>query len=176
MTDTPFQMSIFSCLAVWRPLGLLVLGLTALLGFVDLAAFGELMAPREPLARMLVLVTAIEAVWHLGRTVYDAWPGAEEVATAVFGTALEMGVMYGGYASLVTITTVMARATEGMSIGPYIKLVNLAAFCTIAVMEAALMVVHWKGRKGAKTLFSRMQKIADSKGKNLDAAIPKNDG
>jgi len=173
MSDIDIKMSILPCLTAWRPLGALVLVLTGVMGLIDLAAFGDLITPRGTLVRMLVLVTGIEAIWHLGRTVYDAWPGAESVATALFETAMEMSVMYLGYASLLTITTVMARGAAGTPIGSYVQLVNMAAFLTVTVMEGALMVVHWKGVRGAKRLFNRMRQIAKSKGKDVDAVVGK---
>jgi hypothetical protein len=122
---------------------------------------------------VLIYITGLEAVWHLGRTVYDALPDPESVATALFETASEMTVMYFGYASILTSVTAMARATADTSIGTYIKLVSLAVFCSIAVMEIALIVVHWKGPEGAKRLFTRMKTIVDSKGKNVEAIVGK---
>lgn len=155
----------------WRPLGLLVLAVTGTLGLIDLAAYGELMAPREPLGRALILITSIEAVWNVGRTVYDAWPGIDEIAAALFVTGGEMAIRYTGCVSVLVSTTAMAKGTAQTPLGPYVMLINLGVFVAIGVMEVALVVVHWRGVRGAKEWFTRILTIVESGGKDVDAAI-----
>ena len=165
------HMSILPCLAFWRPLGLLALLLTGVMGLVDLAQYGRLMAPREPFTDVLIIITTIEAFWHLGRTVYDAWPGVAEIGAAVVMSMADMSVRYFGFVSLLVSVSAMASGMKDTSIGPYVALVELAIFSGICVIEVALIAVHWKGQKGAKHLFGRLRKIVESKGKNVDAVV-----
>jgi hypothetical protein len=173
MMNKQIHMSIAPLVAFWRPLGLLTLAITAVVGFADLAAYGELIAPREPLGRALILITSIEALWNILRTVYDAWPGMDEIATSLVVNAGEMALRYTGQASVLVGVTALARGTEGSALGPYVMLVNLVVFVAVGVIEIALIAVHWRGVQGATVWFQRILDIIESRGKDLDAVVGK---
>ncbi len=151
-----------SCLLWWRPKMILAL----LLGFAGAAwdvGHGaavqasdaiELLTPRQIFARGLLLVTAIEAMWWVGRNAYDAYLRPDdEVMPEVGATLLEALVLYAGYLSILAVTTVIAGMLRDTAVAGFAEMLNLAFWAGIALIQLTRIAIHWKGSEDAARKF-----------------------
>ena len=164
-----------SILLWWRPKLILALVLGALgavwepgafpgtAGSPEMAAqsageYADLITPRQMFARALLLITAIEAVWWIGRNAYDAYRDTrDDVVSEVGTTLIEAMVLYSGYLSILAGTTVLSGMLEATRAALFGSTLNLAFWAGIALIQLTRIVIHWKGSEdAARRFFSRI--------------------
>lgn len=151
-----------SALLWWRPKVILALVLGALGalwdGGQDVALQAseaiDLLTPRQIFARGLLLVTAIEAMWWVGRNAYDAYGRPDdEVLSEVGATLIEALVLYAGYLSILVASTIFAGMLKETAVGTFAEMLNLAFWAGIALIQVTRIVIHWKGSEDAARKF-----------------------
>lgn len=161
-----------ACVLWWRP-KLLLAVIFGLLGALwqpaELTAqraseYADLLSPRQIFARALLLITAIEAMWWLGRNAYDAWRHPNDDIVSEIGTTLiEALVLYAGYLSVLAGTTVLAGMLQETRAAFFGETLNLAFWAGIALIQLTRIAIHWKGSEdAARRFFTRIGKAWSS--------------
>lgn len=155
----------------WKPklIAALALGLTGAVWepsqvAADAAGAVDLLTPRQIFARGLLIITAFEAVWWVGRNAYEAHRHPEDDVLSEVGTTLiEAVVLYAGYMSILSVTTVLAGMLAETRVATFAEVLNLAFWAGIALIQLTRIAIHWKGSEdAARRFFSRIGKAFTS--------------